>query len=60
MAENNQGVINALKESQKEGARVIKDDLKDLADCLRDMKYINIEVPFMKDFLFKQIDDLIN
>ena len=24
MAENNQGVINALKESQKEGAKVIK------------------------------------
>ena len=29
MAENNQGVINALKESQKEGARVIKDELQD-------------------------------
>ena len=29
MAENNPGVINALKESQKEGARVIKDELKD-------------------------------
>ena len=28
MAEN-PGVINALKESQKEGARVIKDELKD-------------------------------
>jgi len=29
MAENNAGVINALKESQKEGARVIKDELKE-------------------------------
>ena len=29
MAENNQGVINALKESQKEGARVIADELKE-------------------------------
>ena len=29
MAENNAGVINALKESQKEGAKVIKDELKD-------------------------------
>ena len=28
MAENNQGVINALKESQKEGAKVIADELK--------------------------------
>ena len=29
MAENNQGVINALKESQKEGAKVIADELKE-------------------------------
>ena len=29
MAENNQGVINALKESNKAGAAVIKDELKD-------------------------------
>jgi len=29
MAENNQGVINALKQSQVEGARVIKDELKE-------------------------------
>ena len=29
MAETNAGVINALKESNKEGARVIKDELKD-------------------------------
>ena len=29
MAENNQGVINALKESNKAGATVIKDELKD-------------------------------
>ena len=29
MAEDNKNVINALKESQKEGAKVIKDELKD-------------------------------
>ena len=36
MAENNAGVINALKESQKEGARVIKDELKESLSPITD------------------------
>ena len=42
MAENNQGVINALKESQKEGAKVIKDELKDAISPLTS----EIKAPF--------------